>query len=137
MQIETACAAPAAAPLLPGAAAATAASGNSAVPEFSLNLVANTPAAAVVKLLPSGAPAAPALPLPEKTDGASPTESLLSLLSSLKLPADARHPLPATAGEVTVSVSKDGYQTRELRFDVTDDTVLNFSLTPLLPSTQE
>ena len=50
---------------------------------------------------------------------------------------DGFYRIPATAGEVTVSVSKDGYQTRELRFDVTDDTVLNFSLTPLLPSSQE
>ena len=41
--------------------------------------------------------------------------------------------IPARAGEVTVNVSKEGYKTHELRFGVTDDTVLNFSLTPLEP----
>ena len=45
---------------------------------------------------------------------------------------DGFYTVPAGAGEVTVRVSKEGYQARELRFDVTDDTVLNFSLTPLV-----
>jgi hypothetical protein len=37
----------------------------------------------------------------------------------------------AAAGEVVVRAAKDGYSTRESRFEVTDSTVLNFSLTPL------
>jgi hypothetical protein len=41
--------------------------------------------------------------------------------------------IEATVGEVVVTATKDGYTTRESRFDVTDDTVLNFSLAPLLP----
>jgi hypothetical protein len=39
----------------------------------------------------------------------------------------------ATLGEVVVSAAKEGYNTRESRFDVTDSTVLNFGLAPLLP----
>ena len=39
----------------------------------------------------------------------------------------------ATLGEVVVTATKDGYNTRESRFDVTDSTVLNFGLAPLLP----
>jgi hypothetical protein len=38
-----------------------------------------------------------------------------------------------TASEVVVSVAKEGYDTRESRFDLTESTVLNFSLTPVLP----
>ena len=38
-----------------------------------------------------------------------------------------------TASEVVVSVVKEGYSTRESRFDLTESTVLNFSLTPRLP----
>ena len=36
-------------------------------------------------------------------------------------------------GEVVVTASKQGYNSSESRFDVTDSTVLNFGLTPLLP----
>ena len=36
-----------------------------------------------------------------------------------------------TASEVVVSVAKEGYSTRESRFDLTESTVLNFSLTPV------
>ena len=36
-------------------------------------------------------------------------------------------------GEVVVTAAKEGYNTRESRFDVTDSTVLNFALAPLLP----
>ena len=36
-------------------------------------------------------------------------------------------------GEVVVTAAKQGYNTSESRFDVTDSTVLNFGLTPLLP----
>ena len=39
----------------------------------------------------------------------------------------------ATQGEVVVTATKEGYSTRESRFDVTDSTVLNFGLSPLLP----
>jgi len=39
----------------------------------------------------------------------------------------------ATQGEVVVTATKDGYNPRESRFDVTDSTVLNFGLAPLLP----
>ena len=39
----------------------------------------------------------------------------------------------ATVGEVVVTATKDGYNPRESRFDVTDSTVLNFGLAPLLP----
>ena len=39
----------------------------------------------------------------------------------------------ASPGEVVVSAAKEGYNTRESRFDVTDSTVLNFGLAPLLP----
>ena len=39
----------------------------------------------------------------------------------------------ASLGEVLVTAAKEGYNTRESRFDVTDSTVLNFGLTPLLP----
>jgi Carboxypeptidase regulatory-like domain len=39
----------------------------------------------------------------------------------------------ASLGEVVVTAAKDGYNTRESRFDVTDSTVLNFGLAPLLP----
>ena len=39
----------------------------------------------------------------------------------------------ATPGEVVVTATKEGYNTRESRFDVTDSTVLNFGLAPLLP----
>ena len=39
----------------------------------------------------------------------------------------------ASLGEVVVTAAKEGYNTRESRFDVTDSTVLNFGLTPLLP----
>ena len=38
-----------------------------------------------------------------------------------------------TQGEVVVTATKAGYNTRESRFDVTDSTVLNFGLSPLLP----
>ena len=41
--------------------------------------------------------------------------------------------ITATPGEVVVTATKDGYTTRESRFDVTDSTVLNFGLAPLLP----
>jgi hypothetical protein len=34
---------------------------------------------------------------------------------------------------VVVTATKDGYNPRESRFDVTDSTVLNFGLAPLLP----
>ena len=37
-----------------------------------------------------------------------------------------------TASEVVVTVVKGGYGTAESRFDLTQSTVLNFSLTPLL-----
>lgn len=37
----------------------------------------------------------------------------------------------AAPGEVVVSAAKEGYTTRESRFEVTDSTVLNFSLSPL------
>ena len=36
----------------------------------------------------------------------------------------------AAMGMVVVTASKDGYETRLSRFDVTESTVLNFSLTP-------
>jgi hypothetical protein len=36
----------------------------------------------------------------------------------------------AATGPVVVTASKDGYKTRQSRFDVTDSTVLNFSLRP-------
>jgi hypothetical protein len=39
----------------------------------------------------------------------------------------------ATAGEVVMTAAKDGYKPRESRFDVTDSTVLNFSLAPIAP----
>ena len=39
----------------------------------------------------------------------------------------------ATVGEVIVTATKEGYNTRESRFEVTDSTVLNFGLAPLLP----
>jgi hypothetical protein len=39
----------------------------------------------------------------------------------------------ATAGEVVMTAAKEGYKTRESRFDVTDSTVLNFSLAPIAP----
>ena len=39
----------------------------------------------------------------------------------------------ATTGEVVMTAAKDGYKTRESRFDVTDSTVLNFSLAPIAP----
>src|SRR4029453_13254472 len=39
----------------------------------------------------------------------------------------------ATAGAVVMTAAKDGYKTRESRFDVTDSTVLNFSLAPIAP----
>jgi hypothetical protein len=41
--------------------------------------------------------------------------------------------ISATVGEVVVTATKEGYNTRESRFDVTDSTVLNFGLAPLLP----
>jgi len=37
----------------------------------------------------------------------------------------------ATAGEVLVIAAKDGYNTRESRFEVSDSTVLNFGLEPV------
>ena len=37
----------------------------------------------------------------------------------------------AATGTVVVTASKDGYKTRQSRFDVTDSTVLNFSLRPI------
>jgi len=36
----------------------------------------------------------------------------------------------AAMGMVVVTASKEGYETRHSRFDVTESTVLNFSLTP-------
>ena len=39
----------------------------------------------------------------------------------------------ATAGEVVMTAAKEGYKTRESRFDVTDSTVLNFSLALIAP----
>ena len=36
----------------------------------------------------------------------------------------------AATGSVVVTASKEGYRTRESRFDVTDSTVLNFALRP-------
>jgi Carboxypeptidase regulatory-like domain len=39
----------------------------------------------------------------------------------------------ATAGEVVMTAAKEGYTTRESRFDVTDSTVLNFGLAPVVP----
>jgi hypothetical protein len=36
----------------------------------------------------------------------------------------------AATGTVLVTASKDGYKTRQSRFEVTDSTVLNFSLRP-------
>ena len=36
----------------------------------------------------------------------------------------------AATGPVVVTASKDGYKTRQSRFDVTDSTVLNFALRP-------
>jgi hypothetical protein len=36
----------------------------------------------------------------------------------------------AAPGTVVVTASKDGYKTRQSRFDMTDSTVLNFSLRP-------
>jgi hypothetical protein len=36
----------------------------------------------------------------------------------------------AATGPVVVTAAKDGYKTRQSRFDVTDSTVLNFSLRP-------
>ena len=39
----------------------------------------------------------------------------------------------AAIGEVVVTAAKEGYNTRESRFDVTDSTVLNFGLMLLLP----
>jgi len=36
----------------------------------------------------------------------------------------------AAVGAVVVTASKDGYKTREARFEVSDSTVLNFSLRP-------
>ena len=41
--------------------------------------------------------------------------------------------VPGTASEVVVSVAKEGYGTRESRFALTESTVLNFSLAPILP----
>jgi hypothetical protein len=37
----------------------------------------------------------------------------------------------AAAGEVVISAAKNGYNPRESRFEMTDSTVLNFSLSPL------
>src|SRR5215203_3042095 len=37
-----------------------------------------------------------------------------------------------SASEVVVSVAKEGYSKRESRFDLTESTVLNFSLSPVL-----
>jgi hypothetical protein len=34
---------------------------------------------------------------------------------------------------VVVTAAKEGYNTRESHFEVTDSTVLNFGLSPLLP----
>jgi Carboxypeptidase regulatory-like domain len=39
----------------------------------------------------------------------------------------------ATVGGVVMTAAKEGYKTRESRFDVTDSTVLNFSLAPIAP----
>ena len=36
----------------------------------------------------------------------------------------------AATGPVVVTASKDGYKTRQSRFDVTESTVLNFALRP-------
>jgi hypothetical protein len=38
--------------------------------------------------------------------------------------------VPAAMGMVVVTASKEGYETRQSRFEVTESTVLNFSLTP-------
>ena len=39
----------------------------------------------------------------------------------------------ASLGAVVVTAAKEGYNTRESQFEVTDSTVLNFGLAPLLP----
>jgi hypothetical protein len=40
----------------------------------------------------------------------------------------------AATGTVVVTASKPGYETRQSRFDVSESTVLNFSLKPTLES---
>ena len=38
--------------------------------------------------------------------------------------------VPAVTGPVVVTAAKSGFKTRQSRFDITDSTVLNFSLKP-------
>jgi carboxypeptidase family protein len=42
----------------------------------------------------------------------------------------------AAMGSVLVTASKEGYETRQSRFDVTESTVLNFGLTPNVSGTE-
>ena len=50
--------------------------------------------------------------------------------SSAKTDSVGFYSVRAATGPVVVTASKDGYKTRQTRFDVTDSTVLNFSLRP-------
>jgi hypothetical protein len=50
--------------------------------------------------------------------------------SSAKTDGAGFYSVQAATGTVVVTASKDGYKTRQTRFDVTDSTVLNFALRP-------
>ena len=50
--------------------------------------------------------------------------------SSARTDSAGFYSVRAATGTVVVTASKDGYKTRQSRFDVTDSTVLNFSLKP-------
>ena len=50
--------------------------------------------------------------------------------SSARTDSVGYYSVRAATGTVVVTASKDGYKTRQSRFDVTDSTVLNFSLRP-------
>jgi carboxypeptidase family protein len=47
--------------------------------------------------------------------------------------ASGYYRIRATPGEVVMTAGKEGYKTRESRFDVSDSTVLNFSLALIAP----
>jgi len=50
--------------------------------------------------------------------------------SSARTDGTGFYSVRAAVGAVVVTASKDGYKTREARFEVSDSTVLNFSLRP-------
>lgn len=50
--------------------------------------------------------------------------------SSARTDSTGFYSIRAAAGPVVVTASKEGYKTRQSRFDVTDSTVLNFALRP-------